>query len=287
MAWVDDLKYQYNKGDSAVRRLLFWNIGIFIFVWIVRLFAGLYKIEPSQIDEALRYFYIPANFTDLLYQPWSLVTYMFLHDGLWHILGNMLLLFYIGNIIEGFIGKAKTYQLYFLSGTLGGIIHIVFHTIFPLLADQSHIPTLGASGAVFGIMVGTITLLPEYQIRLMLIGIIKLRWLVLIYVALNVLSLASPDGVSHTAHLGGALVGFLYIRYIQGRLGFTLPKIKNPFKRSKLKVERNPTSVNNYQKYTADQEAVDAILDKISRSGYGSLTQDEKDVLFKASQKED
>ena len=288
MAWIDDLKYQYNKGDSAVRRLVFINVAVFLLIMLARVIARLWKVDAEVFDHILQYLYLPAGFSELMYKPWSLITYMFLHAGFFHILGNMIMLWVVGNIIEGFLGKNKVYQIYLLSGLLGGVLHIIMYTFFPALAETQHlVNTLGASGAVMGIMVATITLLPEYQIRLMLIGVIKLRWIVIGLLVLNILSLGGPGNTSYTVHIGGALIGFLYIRYIQGRLGFTLPKIKNPFKRSKLKVERNKTRVNTYVKHNANQDEVDAILDKISRSGYGSLTQQEKDVLFRASQKED
>lgn len=285
----------------VIKMLLISNIAIFI----VQFLLGNDVVFGNILA---KYFYLwPISSGYFL--PWQLVTYMFLHGGFSHLLFNMFALWMFGMDIENLWGTKKFLIYYFLCGIGAGVANLF---IAPLLGQAG--PTIGASGAIYGILVAFGFLFPDRPIYLYFFVPIKAKYLVLIYMVIEFYSASSSlnSGVAHVAHLGGGVIGFIYLLITYKRLGnFNFSKPKNTF-------GNNPTSsgyrepritplyTNGAEKikkadyvdlpetdYKAEfeeqqrkaQERVDAVLDKLSKGGYQSLTEEEKRILFTESKK--
>ena len=211
---------------------------------------------------------------------------MFMHADIWHILFNMLWLYWFGQIFEEFLGKKRTIGLYLLGGLAGGILFVVAFNLLPLFSyvkQVSHV--VGASASVMAVVVAAATIAPNYSINLMIIGPVKIKWITLFYVALDFLSTTGPNAGGQIAHLGGALIGFIYVKQLQSGNDW-ITGITQLFKRkSKLKVVS--TNRDKTIPVKPRQEEIDAILDKISQNGYDSLNKHEKEILFRASKHEE
>tara|TARA_E500000178_G_scaffold326045_1_gene353909 strand:+ start:4425 stop:5288 length:864 start_codon:yes stop_codon:yes gene_type:complete len=281
--WWEKIKSRFKLGDSAVNQLLFINVVAFFIFYIPRILSFFFLIDLSRV---IKLFYLPADFTKQLLQPWTWLTYMFLHASFNHILYNMLFFYFIANILEGFLGGKRIWRLYLMGGILGGLFFVLSYNIFPVFKPMLGGASLvGASAAVLAIVVAAATYLPEYSVRLFGIIPIKLKWLAIISIALDFVMIEQSNPGGHLAHLGGALYGFLYVLDIQGKINLPqLDKILTKFKRKEKtiderKIKRKRRPKNNLP----NQDEVDAILDKISQKGYNSLSKEEKDTLFRAS----
>jgi hypothetical protein len=213
---------------------------------------------------------------------------MFLHAGIFHILFNMLWLYWMGQIFEEYLGNKRTIGLYLLGGLAGAFLFVLFYNIFPLFTQQPGLvegsTTVGASAAVMAVVIATATLLPDYTIFLMFIGPVRLKWIALFIVILDFLGIAGLNAGGEISHLGGALFGFVYIKQLQRGNDWVgvFTKIFDRFKpKSKLTVTSKNNAKNSSNKPRQDE--IDRILDKISQSGYDSLNKQEKEILFRAS----
>lgn len=285
MRLLEELKYTFNKNNNAVRKIIIVNVAVFLLTALVNVFMYLAGIGGDTMSPALQHFMLPAALGKLLMQPWSIITYMFLHDGFFHILFNMLWLFWLGNLLHEYIGNQKVYEAYFGGGIIGGIIFIICYNVFPVF--QQAIPgayALGASAGVLSVVVATATLLPNYPIQLLLFGSVRLKYIALVTVVLDFVSIPMQNPGGHIAHLGGALFGFLYIKYLYQEKHILPQWLRNLFsKKSKVKIHYRTTYMKTESNNKPSQEEVDLILDKISKSGYDSLSKKEKEQLFKAS----
>lgn len=281
---LEEIKYTFNKNNNAIRKIILVNVAVFLFIAIVNVIMFFAGTPHTILDTSLRYFELPASFGTLLTQPWSILTYMFLHDGFLHILFNMLWLFWIGNLLHEYIGNRKVYEAYFGGGIFGGLVFLISYNIFPVFSNS--IPfayALGASAGVLSVVAATATLLPNYPIQLLLFGSVRLKYIALIVLTIDIINIPQGNPGGHIAHIGGAVFGFLYIKYLY-QDKYLLPAwLRNLFrKKSSVKVHYRST----YMKDSDDkpsQEEVDLILDKISKSGFDSLSKKEKDILIKAS----
>ncbi|MBS1504456.1 MAG: rhomboid family intramembrane serine protease [Bacteroidetes bacterium] len=228
---------------------------------------------------------LPSSLARLSHRFWTPLTYMFMHAGVFHILFNMLWLYWIGQIFEEYLGNKRTIGLYILGGLTGAFFFVFFYNVLPLFANDPVLvaasTVVGASAAVMAIIVATATLLPNYTIFLMFLGPVKLKWIVLFIVVIDFIGISGFNAGGELSHLGGALFGFIYIKQLQRGndwVGF-FTNIFN--KKSKLKVAAKNNSKNSANK--PRQEEIDRILDKISQTGYESLSKQEKEILFRAS----
>ncbi|ADY53981.1 Rhomboid family protein [Pseudopedobacter saltans DSM 12145] len=286
MNTYNELKYKVFNSGSKVNLFIGINVIVFLMLSIISLVSLLFFKQGGIDLFTYEYLGVPANLHSLLYRFWTPFTYMFVHEGIWHILFNMLWLFWMGKIFEGFQNPKKLTFLYILGGISGAAFYIICYNLIPAFKDSA--PTsiaVGSSAAVSAIVIATATLLPNYSIQLLLFGSVKLKWLALVFIIIDVISLAGSNAGGHLSHLGGALFGFFYIKSLQN--GKDWSKVfENVFKpRKKLKIVSKNFDVespsNNDQ--LPNQETVDAILDKISQSGYNSLSKKEKNTLFRAS----
>ncbi len=273
-------------SGSKLNLLIGINIIVFLLVNVASVVARSFfstNIISYYSDE---YLSLPAYLPKLLTHFWTPVTYMFMHAGIWHILFNMLWLYWFGQIFEEYLGKKRILGLYFMGGLAGAFLFVLSYNTLPVF---THSPGLvagstlvGASASVMAIMVATATLLPDYTISLILIGPVRLKWLVLVLVLIDFLGITGFNAGGELSHLGGALIGFLYIKQLHRGHDWigNIAKLFKPQK-AKMKVVANNPSRKSYD--LPRQEEIDLILDKISRSGYDSLSKQEKEILFRAS----
>jgi len=285
MGIIDDLKLQYKTGGIAMQ-LIFWNIGIAVILFVFQAFL------PALYAQIIYWLQLSSLPTDLIYKPWTLVTYAFVHANFLHLLFNLLILNFASRLFLTFFTQKQFFGLYILSAIFAGL---VFVGAFFLLGIPA--PLVGASAAIMAIVFASATYSPMYQLRLLLIGNVKLWHIAAVFLILDLVQLPTTNMGGHVAHLGGAFFGFIYIKLLQNGTDLSLivtrivdffanlfnPKKSTPFK----KVHRNP--VKPQQKTTSKiitkdktQQQIDEILDKISQSGYDSLTKEEKEFLFKA-----
>lgn len=286
------LRYQFARLSIA-EKLIAVNLAVFIGFRL----AGFLLDLPARGLEF--WFELPKDFFAFLAQPWSLVTYAFLHASLWHILFNMLMLYYVGRIFLNFFGTRRFVNVYFLGLILGGLFFLAAYNIFPVFY-QSQSPLVGASAAVMAVLIYICAYLPGQEVRVFFFNV-KLWHIGAFFVLLDLVMIPLNDNPGgRIAHLGGALLGYMYARRAArgGDLGAGFSNLldwlgglfKPQPRKAKMKTvyrkeARKPAQAVDYDKQ-ARQRKIDGILDKISKSGYESLTQDEKDFLFKAG-KED
>ncbi len=303
----DDIKREYAKGD-AVTRLIFINIAVFLFINLGALVLGFFMGHPEWAAWLERQFTLPADLSKLITRPWTLVTHMFAHAGFFHILFNMLWLYWMGRILREYLGSRKIVPIYVLGALAGALVYITAYNVVPAFRQaMPYSEALGASAGVMAIVVATATLLPDFRIHLLLIGPVKLKWLALAAVVLDVLAINGSNAGGSIAHLGGALFGYIFIKQLQNGHDWSIginrlldwlaslsgpkkgPRLhyKNTAKSSAHKRSNAARKKNEKKKYEGDdyQEKLDEILDKISRSGYDGLSKAEKDFLFKMSKK--
>lgn len=290
---LNDIRASFNKGDNMVRKLMFVNIGVFALVHLV-LLVTYFATGSLETGEALiKWIMMPADPAKLIIRPWTWFTYMFTHQGLGHIFFNMLWLYFLGNIFKEFLGNQKLLKAYIYGGMAGGLLYFIGMNAFPVLrnayADGASL--LGASAGVMAVIVGIATLIPNYEIRLIFFDV-KLKYIAAFQVFLSVIGMYQYNPGGNLAHIGGAVVGYFYIRYLRQHTWFDSVENWVQVKWEKL-FSKKKSEKRMYSTYTThmkvqnarrpDQSEVDAILDKINKSGYDSLTQTERETLFKAS----
>jgi membrane associated rhomboid family serine protease len=282
-----DIQYKLLKSGNKLSLLIGINVivylGINAVAVIEQLFTGFGN--SAVLAYTNEYLLLPAYLPKLLYRFWTPFTYMFMHAGVFHILFNMLWLYWMGQIFEEYLGNKRTIGLYLFGGLAGGLLFIACYNLIPAFTSINAAagpPLVGASASVMAIIVATATLLPNYTIPLILIGPVKLKWIALFYIVIDFLGIAGANAGGEIAHLGGALFGFIYIKQLQRGHDWIggISKLFEP--KPKMKVVSN-SGTQRKASGTPRQEDVDRILDKISGSGYDSLTKQEKETLFRAS----
>ena len=300
MGIQDDLRMQWRTGGMVVRLLLL-NVAVFValiaFQLVLSIAMGDRMTGMAALDRyVVQWLRSTSDLGGLVLKPWTVFTYMFVHTGLGHIFWNMLLLWFGGRLFEDLLGGRRLLGHYLLGGLSGLALYVLVNNTMPGLHGHPTAGTaiLGASAGVLSVFVGIAAYRPEMIVNLLLIGPVKLMYVAAVFLLLDLVGIGSGDGVAHEAHIGGALYGFVAARQLtRGRdwsKGFVdlLDRLAVPFRRRKgprLRVEKRPTGGVRPTSSTAQQKQarIDAILDKISRSGYDSLSKEEKDLLFKAS----
>lgn len=294
---ITDLKDKFKKGNIVIQ-LIFINIAVFIVVNLISIILQLFNRSAADIFGLLA---LPASVERFLLQPWSLITYMFMHADILHILFNMLWLFWFGQLFLYVFSAKHLRGLYLLGGFCGGILYMIAFNIFPYFEPMLYASSMvGASASVLAIVVATAYREPNYQVRLLLFGNIRLKYLALIVVLTDILFLTSNNAGGHIAHIGGALAGLWFAASLKKGTDITkwINKLidaiasifdKRTYKRKpKMKVHYGNDRQKDYDynaKKKVQSEEIDRILDKLKKSGYGSLTNDEKKSLFDASKK--
>lgn len=290
---------QFFKSGSILSRLILINIAVWLFVTLVSLVMWLFQIptESQGVSSGIvRFLAVPADLLILIKRPWTLFTYMFLHERFWHIFFNMYMLYFGGRIFLQYLTERHLLRVYIIGGLAGAVLYIFSYNVFPVFSnDVAGSAALGASASVLAVLIAIATFVPNYTVNLMFFGKVKLKYLALIFIGIDLISIQSGNAGGHIAHIGGALAGYLYIMagkktsaktYKKPKKSpfqniFKIPK-KKPFK--DIQKNKKPLSDEEYNiRRSEKQKKINSILDKISKSGYDSLSKEEKEILFKQS----
>ena len=305
----DDAKRELSRGNM-ITQLIIINIAVFVIINLVRLFLFLGNggAVPELYNTILHFFCMSSDWKFFLPHPWGMFTSMFLHEGFWHLLWNMLFLYWFGRIVGDFIGDQRILPLYLLGGLTGAVVFFISANLLPYGIGGRF--ALGASAGVMAIVVAAGTISPDYTMRLLLLGDVKLKYIVAVLVFLDLILIPSGGNTGgHFAHLGGAFFGWVFVaqlrngndlsepvnnildkirdfynRMTTGKSNGRRPKVvyRNPNRKRSTQRRGNAASDTNNGSSNAHQEKLDAILDKIKDSGYDSLSKEEKEFLFNA-----
>lgn len=294
----DDFKNAFSRYNNAHVQLILINVAIFLALALIRVpseifgFSNFFMLVYEQ-------FSIPPTFAEFVTRPWTILTYAFAHDlsGILHILFNMLILYWFGRIFVEYLGSDKLVAVYVLGAIAGAVFYLLAYNTLPFYMERTPSGMVGASAAVLAIVVATATLLPDYSIYLLLLGPVRIKYIAGFIVIVSYIGSTGSNAGGNIAHLGGALMGFIYTKQLQAGVNWgswvtaTLEWMKSLFRRKpKVKVSYRNEQYQEYKKTSKptsgiSQAEIDAILDKISAGGYESLTKDEKEKLFNASKK--
>lgn len=293
-----DYCLRYLSG-GIVNKFIFANVALYILLLFIGVFSTLFNVGTFA-DHILSFLELPASLPQLLFRPWTLFTYMFVHAGVWHLLWNMIALFLFGKIFLEFFSARQFAGVYILGGLAGALFYVIAYNLFPYFSPVlAYSRMVGASAAVFAIVVATAVRSPEYRINLLLIGSVRLSTLALVTVAISFIMLTGDNAGGNFAHLGGAFAGWLFafmlgkgtdiislaVRPFESFVSFLKrPGSKRKAKFTYVKGGRNADYEYNARK-KADEAEVDRILEKIKKGGYASLSEEEKKRLFEASSK--
>ncbi|MDX2361201.1 MAG: rhomboid family intramembrane serine protease [Crocinitomicaceae bacterium] len=302
-AFIGDLKRQFKNGGTVVR-LIFVNVLIFLIIGVFTVFVELGSADETTslyIGEIIsKIFGLQPDPSDFVRHPWGIFTYMFTHYGILHLLFNMVFLYVAGRMFVQLLGEKRLLYTYIIGGIFGGLLEVIAHGLFPKLGLMNF-PVVGASGSIMAIFVAVAFYRPQMQISIF--GLFNLRLVViaLLYILADFLNLGKLDGTAHFAHLGGAIFGILSIQSLNSpgnvinRVEQFINWIKGLFSganRKKMKIKKGgqrPHRAKTDEQFNVEkktkQDQIDKILDKISKSGYESLSKKERDFLFNQSKK--
>ncbi|MBL6874421.1 MAG: rhomboid family intramembrane serine protease [Flavobacteriales bacterium] len=276
MNFLDNLKREFGIANM-LNKLIYINVFSFLVLNIFSVIFSLLLIDISSIKELLM---LPSSTEEVIKKPWSLISYMFIHDNFIHLLFNLIWLHFGGKLFLQYLNQKQLLYTYILGGLFGGILFIIaFNNLPALIPYSENAKALGASASVLAIFFAIATYIPNFQVSIPFIGFIKLKHIALIYIILDFLNIPNGNAGGHIAHLGGAIFGFFYVKQ------FTQKSAKNKQNQflSYLKNIFNFQKSKNKKSYKMKE--IDLILEKISKSGYNSLTKIEKELLFKSSKK--
>ena len=284
---VDEIKESFREG-SALTRLIYINIGVFLLIRIINVPYSLSGHEFPLIG----WLAMPADINQFLARPWTIITYMFLHYGFLHILFNILWLYWLGRIFLFYFDGRKMLGVYLLGGIAGGLFYLLAYNLFPVfegVLEKSQL--VGASAAIIAIVIAVAIYAPNHIIYLAFIGPVKMKYIALVSVIMSIIGISSFNAGGNLAHLGGAFMGMVFA--LQYKRGADLSKIvSKPFgiiskwlkPKPKVKITYRSTGnrdIDYNRRKNAQQERMNEILEKISKSGYDSLSKEEKEILFR------
>lgn len=290
MNLLDEIKESFREG-SALTRLIYINLGVFLLFGLVRVLFFLSGNGDTFQEWVLAWFALPADFGTLASRPWTLLTYMFLHFDFLHILFNLLWLYWMGQIFLGYFDQGKLITIYLLGGITGGLFYVAGYNSFPVFSGMvADSRLLGASASVIAIVTALALHAPNHTLHLMFIGPVKMKYIALFSILMYVIGISSTNAGGNLAHLGGAFWGMIYILQLRSGIdpgkgisrlisGIIKPFIPKP----NVKVSyRKPVDDLEYNRQkNQDKTRMNEILEKISKSGYDSLSKEEKEILFR------
>jgi len=282
----DEIKESFKEG-SALTRLIYINLVVFLVIRILNVFFFLSGTPFPFMD----WLALPADFGLLASRPWTLITYMFLHFEFLHILFNLLWLYWMGQIFLGYFDQGKLVTIYLLGGIFGGLFYVAGYNSFPAFSQiVSDSRLLGASASVIAIVAALAVHAPNHTLHLMFIGPVKMKYIALVSVLMYVIGISSTNAGGNLAHLGGAFCGAIYV--LQLRRGNNrnkkeiglfsdLKKVFSPKPKVTLSYRKPVDDIEYNRQKNQDQKRMNEILEKISKSGYDSLSKEEKEILFR------
>jgi membrane associated rhomboid family serine protease len=295
----DDFTSAWSRPNNAVVQLIIINVVVFVVINLLHVF--LYFGQAVHVFEAIKSFVaLPSNTVALLTRPWTIFTYMFTHEGFFHILFNMLWLYWFGQLIKEYLGSKKVIGLYVMGGLAGGALYLLAYNLHPAFSEVvGSAQLIGASAGTTALVVGAAVFMPNFTMFLMFLGPVKIKYIAAVVIFLSIIGTTGGNAGGEFAHLGGALMGWMFVSQVRkgNDLGAWVISTMNFFQAlfkpapPKIKVthradnKAKATVGKSGKTMRADgttQEEIDAILDKISASGYDSLSKEEKQKLFNA-----
>jgi membrane associated rhomboid family serine protease len=301
---LEEFKNAFHRYNNSHVQLIYLNIIVFLFLAVLFVIAR-FSESSGIFTEVYKQFTLPSDLSALAKRPWTLITYGFAHHfdfigkyvDIFHILFNMLGLYWFGRVFVEYLGSDKLIALYILGVLSGGLLYLLLYNTIPILME-ANATLVGASAAVFAILAAVATLIPDYTFYLLFIGPVKVKYIAAFYIILSFVSSAVANTGGEFAHLGGAFIGFFYIKQLQaganwgGWITTTIDWVKSLFgEKRRVKVSYRNQAGEDLRKTggsktsSISQAEIDAILDKINAGGYESLSKDEKEKLFNASKK--
>jgi len=308
----EDLKREFSQGNM-VTRIILANLFVFVSIVVAKLVLG-FPIAGSQetiYDNIVQWLSLSSDWKEALMRPWTWITCMFLHEGLMHILWNMILLYFFGRIVGDLIGDQKVLPIYILGGLAAGLVYFISANILPYAAGTTHY-ALGASGAVMAMVLTAGVVAPDYVVRLILLGDVRIKYIAAFLLLVDLIAIGNNMNTGgHFAHLGGAAFGWFFVYQLRNGVDYSIgfnrffTKLGNLFKGRVNTGGRSGNSAKSAKKKpkftiirgagssageqaapdVSHQEKLDSILEKIKVNGYDSLSKDEKEFLFDASNK--
>lgn len=292
MNFREKLFYRFQQFNVA-EKLIVFNVIFFVLPLLINTFLFLFKIP---IDSYTVWFELSSSFSDLVFKPWTLITYSFLHSGFFHLFFNMYIFLFTSRLFLNLFKSNSLINIYFLGVVFGGLLFLFSYNFFPAF-ENSKPYMIGSSAGVMSLLIFMSTYSPNLEVRLIIFNI-KFLYIGIAFMMLDLIQIPYGNAGGHIAHLGGALLGFIYANNLKKGVDIGLPveriisKLFNLFQlnKSKMNVAFKNKSKNNFNDPNDDnskkhQKKIDEILDKISSSGYESLSKKEKDFLFKAGNK--
>lgn len=307
---MNQFRTWYYRQPRALRTIISINVGVYVAAQFLHLW-------PSGLRFVMEHFALHPVFPDILFEPWQLVTYNFMHTsgglgGLLHVGFNMLWLYWIGKEFERMHGSQQFWTVYLATGVGGGIMCLLLQPLFPTITGSGVVPVVGASASVLGVLMTVAILYPYKKIGLLFLGVVRLLYLVVGFLILDALLMLSTSGTAVAAHWGGALCGFLYAKVVRDeiRVPAWLAPLFGGKRSGSRRASRSPGLLDRIKGFFGSQERdgtssrqrptssdgapstrprnrsteVDRILDKISEQGYDSLSDEEKKTLYEASE---
>ncbi|RZK17979.1 MAG: rhomboid family intramembrane serine protease [Hymenobacter sp.] len=299
MSLTQDIRDAFSRRDNALNQLIILNALVFAVLIILR---AIFFIAQSQgYAMVMRQLALPSDGYSLLRHPWTLISYAFVHEGFLHILFNMLNLYWFGQLIREYLGDRRLVGLYLLGALMGAAFFLLAYNFIPALQPFVGQPVIGASASVTAVIVAAATLLPDYTFMLFIIGQVKIKWIAVAVVLISIAGINGGNPGGEITHLGGALLGFVFVKQLKAGRDMSTPvtavvewfsRLFSPRPSSMRVTHRQPAAATRATAGTGKaagpsatgQDEIDLILDKISHSGYESLSKDEKQKLFRASQ---
>lgn len=291
-----EIGQQFRYGDM-VTKLIIFNLFVFLIVVVWSLLLFLNKADKVTIEFTILNILAPtASWEHNLTHPWSMFLYMFTHTSLMHILLNMFMLYFSGRLFLNFLDEKKLLNTYLFGGITGLLVYILSFNLFPVFEGRENIPIIGASASVMALLVAVSFRFPSAKVHLFGVFEIKVIYVAFLFIFVDLFSISRENPGGHLSHLGGAVYGafasafFSYSRFFLNTLDLTL--LFSPARwfsrRTRMKVvhsaPKRPISDEQYNDIkVSKQQRIDQILDKINKSGYESLSKEEKDFLYKAS----
>ena len=266
----------YISGLNILEKIIFLNIAIYLAPFLINTILFLFNIKNIDL---IKWFTIDADFGQLIFKPWSIITYGFLHGSFSHIFWNMVILYYFGKILNNLFEDKLLKKLYLSGIAVGGLTYVISYNIFPVFSGVESV-MIGASAGVMSVLFYLASYSPQMGIRIFFFDI-KIIYIALFLFFYDIIQIPLNNSGGHIAHIGGAIWGYYYCISNNKGVDFT-QSIFNIFKTTKKINSKVRQSNNNF-----DQKKIDSILDKISDSGYDSLTKKEKEYLFKVGKNQD
>ncbi|NVO85516.1 rhomboid family intramembrane serine protease [Hymenobacter terrestris] len=305
MSVFHDIRTAFSRRDNALNQLLLINVLVFVFLVLTEAIMRLTSTYAQYYPNLIRQFQLPSDLPGLLRHPWTVLTYAFTHEGFLHILFNLINLYWFGALVREYLGDRRLVSVYILGALAGALFFVLSYNLIPALQPALGIPLIGASAGVTAIIMAAATLMPEYQFNLILIGPVRIKYIAAVVILLSILAINQGNPGGGIAHIGGAVLGYIFIRQLRaGRdLGRPVQAVGDWVgrvfsKRPNLRVTHRtpaaasvatargtaPAASRKTSNTQPAEDEIDLILDKISHSGYESLSKEEKQKLFKASQ---